>query len=207
MNFLLRDSLIKLVSKYKDDTDLAEKLWKEIEGCYSNFQRHYHNLDHLNELLLQLKEIIQSIKDPDSVLFALYYHDIVYNVSRSDNEEKSAVLAEERMQQLQVPASVIENCKAHIIATKLHEQTLKSDTNYFIDADLSILGSSPDRYEQYCDAVRKEYSIYPDFIYKQGRKTILQRLLKMKSIFNTNYFSQKFEQQARKNLVSELNVL
>jgi predicted metal-dependent HD superfamily phosphohydrolase len=39
-----------------------------------------------------------------------------------------------------------------------------------LDADLSILGKDLDTYLAYTKMIRKEYSIYPDFLYKPGRK-------------------------------------
>lgn len=99
---MLRETFIKLSTNYTDDIRLIEELWTEIEKNYSNPKRYYHTLQHLENIFIQLTEIKSEIQDWDTILFTLYYHDIVYNTAKSDNEEKSAVLAKKRLQQIHV---------------------------------------------------------------------------------------------------------
>ena len=80
-------------------------------------------------------------------------------------------------------------------------------TNLFTDADLSILGSDSIAYKAYVENVRREYSMYPDFLYKPGRKKVLIHFLSVESIFKTNEFATRFEAQARKNVNDELSKL
>jgi predicted metal-dependent HD superfamily phosphohydrolase len=140
-------------------------------------------------------------------LFTLYYHDIIYNSLKSDNEEKSAELAEKRMKQIFVSNDTLELCKKQILATKSHIKSTDSDTNYFTDADLSILGQDWDAYSSYYKNVRKEYSIYPDFVYNPGRKKVLNHFLSMDRIFKTAFFYNRFEIQAKRNLQKEMELL
>ena len=163
-----------LVARYIIDEALAEKHWQEIVTHYSHKKRYYHTLTHLQNLLAELEAIKAQIADWDTVLFALYYHDIIYNATRKDNEEKSAELARERLRELQYPADKAERCVAHILATKSHTVSTDNDTNLFTDADLSILGTDADNYTAYAQQIRKEYGIYPDFMYYPGRKKVLQ---------------------------------
>jgi len=204
---MLKDTFIALVSNYTNDKSLINKLWEEIEKSYSSKRRHYHTLSHLENLLSQLIEIKDKINNWETVLFTLYYHDVVYHALNSDNEEKSAELAEKRMKQLSVSAEIIENCKAQILATKKHQSNSDSDTNYFTDADLSVLGQSWETYKDYYQNVRKEYSIYPSIIYNPGRKKVLHHFLDMERIYKTEYFHAKFESQAKQNLRNELKEL
>lgn len=111
------------------------------------------------------------------------------------------------MRQLQVPAAMIIQCRAQVLATKKHETSTDNDTNYFTDADLSVLGQSWETYEAYYKNVRKEYSIYPDIIYKPGRKKVLQHFLSMERIFKTDHFFTAFETRAKENLQRELDIL
>lgn len=189
---------------YSDELSLTNNLWTEIEVNYSNKKRYYHTLSHLNNLLIHLSEVKDKIKNWEAILFTLFYHDIVYNALKSDNEEKSAELAEIRMKQINVPNEIIENCKSQILATKKHECNLDSDTNFFIDADLSILGQDSETYKIYFQNIRQEYSIYPDIIYNSGRKKVLKHFLEMDRIYKTDYFFTKFENQAKINLRNEL---
>lgn len=81
-----------------------------------------------------------------AVEFALFYHDIIYKVTRKDNEERSAIFAVERLKQLQEAGksdlrlnNISTRCEKMILTTKTHTISDDNDTNLFTDADLSIL--------------------------------------------------------------------
>lgn len=204
---MLKDTFLKLLKNYTEDTRLVNECWMEIELQYSTKKRHYHTLSHLDNLLQQLIEVKSNINNWETILFTLYYHDIVYKASKSDNEEQSAILAEKRMKQCCVPTTVIDICKAQILATKKHLIDSSSDTNYFTDADLSVLGQRWESYAAYFQQVRKEYSIYPNMMYNPGRKKVLKHFLEMERIYKTDYFHHTFEVQAKQNLQRELEML
>ena len=204
---MLKETFIKLLTKYTDNFNLIIELWSEIESLYSGKKRYYHTLLHIENLLNQLIEIKNEINSRETILFAVYYHDIVYNPLKTDNEERSAEFAETRMKRIFIPHQIIESCKAQILATKKHIINKDIDTNYLIDADLSILGQNWNIYSNYSQNVRKEYMEYSDIIYYSGRKKVLNHFLEMERIFKTNYFYYKFEQQARKNLQKEIEVI
>ncbi|MDR6564698.1 MULTISPECIES: hypothetical protein [unclassified Arcicella] len=204
---MLQETFILLLTKYSNNHELINELWLEIEKHYSSKKRYYHTLQHLDNLLIQLNKVKKNIQDWDTVLFSLYYHDIIYNALKSDNEEKSAELAANSMQQLAIPAQMIDACKQQILATKSHLVNQQPDTNYFTDADLSVLGQDWEIYFEYCQNVRKEYSYYPNLIYNAGRKKVLKHFLAMESIYKTDYFFNEFEKQAKLNLTNELELL
>jgi predicted metal-dependent HD superfamily phosphohydrolase len=204
---VLKETFTRLLTNYTDNDRLTNELWTEIEKNYSSKKRHYHTLQHLDNLLAQLTEVKGEIQNWETILFTLYYHDIIYNSLKSDNEEKSAELAEKRMKQISVSNDKIGLCKEQILATKSHIQSTNSDTNYFTDADLSVLGQTWETYSLYYKNVRKEYSIYPDLVYNPGRKKVLNHFLTMDRIFKTGFFYKKFERQAKQNLQKEMELL
>jgi predicted metal-dependent HD superfamily phosphohydrolase len=203
----LKDVFIQLAKKYCDDIAVVDECWREIEINYTKKKRHYHTLSHIENLWKQLEIVKENIEDWDTVLFTLFYHDVIYNALKKDNEEQSALLAEKRMIQLGISATSIDKCKKQIIATKQHLKNTDSDTNYFIDADLSILGTNWEIYFKYLNDVRKEYSIYPNLIYKPGRKKVLEHFLGMERIYKTDYFFNNFEGQAKLNMQKEIDLL
>lgn len=203
----LKEIFSNLLINYTTNSSLINELWDEVEKNYSGKNRHYHTLQHLENLLITLTEVKSEIQNWESILFTLFYHDIIYTALKSDNEENSALLAEKRMQQLSVSNDIIERCKNQILATKSHDKSTDSDTNYFTDADLSVLGQPWEIYSLYYKNVRKEYAIYPDFIYNTGRKKVIQHFLSMNSIFKTDYFYNQFEKVAKENLMKELSYL
>lgn len=184
---------------------MAQTLWEEIDQAYGSKKRHYHTLAHLAHLYVQILAVKSHLKDWDSTLFALFYHDAVYKVHKTDNEEKSAELAVKRLKQLGAPLEIIDKCQALILATKTHVNSIDPDVNLFTDADLSILGSEWDAYADYVQKIRREYAVYPDLLYLPGRKKVLKHFLDMECIFKTDFFFERYEKTARENLAREMN--
>ncbi|MFD2186027.1 hypothetical protein [Aquimarina celericrescens] len=203
----MKDVFTSLLSKYTNDSKLIELLWKEIENKYNKKNRYYHNLKHLEYLYQRLINVKDQITDWDMVLFALFYHDYVYNVLKKDNEQQSAVKAEAILRALGIENDRVELCKEIILATKSHTISKNEDINFFTDADLSILGSDWENYKVYFKNVRKEYKYYPAFMYSKGRIKVLEHFLNMPKIFKTEHFYQKFEAQAKKNMKREIDFL
>jgi len=194
-------------SSFSSDTALIRRLWTEVEKQYGARSRHYHTLSHLEKMTGELESVKAQAEDFTAIIFAIAYHDVVYNATRKDNEEKSAVLARERLTALSYPLPAIDRVVAHILATKSHQQNEDRDTNLFTDADLSVLGAPWETYREYYQQIRKEYSIYPDLLYKPGRRKVLQHFLDLPSIFKTEVFKMRYEEQARENLLRELEAL
>lgn len=206
-SFLLKDIFTTLVVKYCSDVVLAEKLWKEIETVYTGKKRFYHNLAHLLNMYIELENHANLISDPDTTLFSIFYHDIIYKATGKDNEEKSAAKAAEVLTTIGFPEIKTDLCLQQILATKSHTASSNADTNFLIDADMAILGYPWQDYEIYYKAVRREYAIYPDFLYNPGRKKVLQHFLAMDAIFKTPIFKDKYEVTARENIAKELALL
>jgi predicted metal-dependent HD superfamily phosphohydrolase len=204
---VLKQIFIQLISNYTSDERKKQELWNEIELNYSYKKRHYHTLEHLENLLQQLLEVKTDINDWNCILFSLFYHDVIYNPLKTSNEERSAEFVAYRMKTILVSEPIIAHCVNQIIATKKHAVSDDSDTNYFTDADLSILGQPWEVYSTYYKQVRKEYSLFPELIYVPGRKKVLQQFLQMERIFKTDFFYKKFELQAKENLKKELALL
>ena len=186
---------------------LIAQYWLELQTAYNGKGRHYHTLTHLENLYCELQPLQLEINDPGAVLLAIAWHDIVYNVRKKDSEEKSATLATSRMQTIGYATDRINQVEALILATKQHGGTGNSDIDLFTDADLSILGASQDRYAAYCKQVRREYRIYPDFLYRPGRKKVLEHFLSMPRIYKSTYFYAQYEDAARSNIATELSAL
>lgn len=204
---MLKSNYIELLNQFEVELNFAEELWREIKINYSNKNRHYHNLKHLVDLLSELENVKDKIHNWEVILFTLFYHDIIYKSTKKDNEEKSAELALKRMLEIGVSENLAKKSYEQIIATKSHKENIDSDTNFFTDADLSILGRENDVYKSYCSNIRREYSIYPDFLYNRGRKKVINHFLAMNRIFKTDEFYNKYEEQARLNLKQELKSL
>ncbi|UII28295.1 hypothetical protein LVD15_07670 [Fulvivirga maritima] len=200
---ILKALFTKLASKYTEDLRLINQFWEEIEVGYSSPFRHYHNLNHLKYMLDKMNEHRGLLNDTDTIIFSIFYHDIVYDVKNSYNEEESASFAKERLKKMKVSESITKKCEHQIISTKKHQLDDDSDTNFLIDFDLAILGETPHKYKAYTQQIRKEYEIYPDEVYNSGRKKVVEHFLDMENIFKTSEFQLTFEKQAKENLKAE----
>lgn len=184
--------------------------FQNLMGLYNSQSRHYHNLNHIEALLKLSEEHQQLLESPETIDFAIWYHDAIYDASKSNNEEKSAQLARKNLTELGLVPDLIENCYNLIIATKTHQLTkglYSFDAQFLLDIDLSILASERDKYLEYTQEIRKEYKIYPDFLYKKGRKKVLKHFLEMEHIYKTELFQDLWESKAKENLSYEISLL
>lgn len=193
-----------LLSRYTQDAELVDELWYEIEKSYTKKSRRYHNLNHLLSMFELVSEVIHKLKSPDVVYFAIFYHDIVYNVIFQDNEERSSIIAKKNLKRIGLNDYSIQKCVDMIVSTKYHKLSNDSDTNYLLDIDMSILGYSRDKYLEYVENVRKEYSVYPNLVYNIGRSKALNGFLSS-NIFHTKEFSEKYEESAKTNIQYEVD--
>ena len=195
-----------LASNYSEDEELISTYWNEIETHYNSKSRHYHNLSHIYNMLFQIEALKSSIINYDLCRFTIWYHDIIYKSTKKNNELKSAEFAKNRLKFLDLGEKSIEIVQKQIKSTQKHELVLKEndDNAYVLDLDLSILGTNWDTYKKYTNDIRKEYAIYPDFMYRPGRKKVLAHFINRDTLFFTDYFRNKYENQARENLKREI---
>ncbi len=179
----------------------------QLVTAYSEAQRHYHNLDHLAHLL----HVVEPFKDSlDSaswteLVLAVYYHDVVYDSRRSDNEERSAEFAREALTGLSLPNGTHDAVSELILSTKDHRPRRPQRHHaLLLDADLAILGESPPRYAAYAEAIRREYAWVPEEAYREGRAKVLERFLQRERIYLTDELHARYEAAARGNLQGEL---
>lgn len=180
-----------------------EALYTELERRHIEPQRHYHTLSHPLELFRLLRPLEQRFERPDAIFWAVWFHDCVYDPRANDNEEKSAGWASVSLGHLET--DLLEHIASLILSTKTH-RALEPDGEYLIDADLSILGSSPQRYANYARAIRQEYEFVPQGAYCMGRAAVLGRFLERNTLYQTLEFG-KLETQAQENLTLERDIL
>lgn len=133
----LRDKWQALAGKYSNDKTLLELLYDELLKSYTASSRHYHNIDHVAALLKDAEELSSMTIDHDALRFAIWYHDIIYNSLKSDNEEKSADEAEKALLRLNYPIQDIEKVKSMILRTKKHMEKQDDDIDTRLLLDLT----------------------------------------------------------------------
>lgn len=179
--------------------------WDELQKAYLHKSRYYHNLTHLEEMIVCFEKYKSELNFPNEVLYAIFYHDYVYNSTRKDNEQKSADYAIKILPQ----ETTLNKERIHqlIMVTKNHQPTANEDEKWMIDFDLKILSKDWDEYVRYYKQIRKEYGIYPDFLYNPGRKKALEHFLEHEHIYQTETFRSSYEEIARTNIQKEIDLL
>ncbi|CAL9299724.1 MULTISPECIES: HD domain-containing protein [Streptomyces] len=171
-------------------------------------QRRYHTLAHLTAVLDHIDVLEEHADDPDAVRLAAWFHDAVYLPERSENEERSARLAERALPEAGVPAGRTAEVARLVRLTVTHAPAEDDrDGQVLCDADLAILASPPSAYAAYTAAVRQEYHFVPDDAFREGRAAILRRLLALPALFHTPHGRRAWEATARYNLTGELEML
>ncbi|MCK7627762.1 hypothetical protein MUU72_32500 [Streptomyces sp. RS10V-4] len=171
-------------------------------------QRRYHTTDHLTAVLDRIDELADHADDLPAVQLAAWFHDAVYRPERSENEERSAALAERALPELGLdPARTAE--VARLVRLTVTHDPAPGDRNGAVlcDADLAVLAGTPEAYAAYAAAVRAEYDFVPDPDFRTGRAAVLRQLLALPRLFRTPPAHDRWEEPARRNLTTELALL
>lgn len=196
-------------SKLMSELNVAEArwqpIWEKLEGLYAERGRYYHNLKHIAKTLALLDRF--SGGSASALLrLAAFYHDAIYDVKATDNEEKSAVMAKEDLVALGLPESLADDVAALIVATKGHRPLpgrLAKDSRLFLDADLAILGSAPSEYGRYAADIALEYDWMDPETYRKGRAHVLKKFLDRKQLFYTPSVRAELQKKAHANMQRE----
>ncbi len=203
----------------KAESDSIFETW--IAQQYRQPHRHYHTLQHLWECLSD--PVLLLAAEFRDIAAAIFFHDVVYDPSapKGQNEKKSAEALAHAAVQLGIgwwhakrrwatwksPIAHVE----HWIAASTHDDSLDLrgpgydfDCNLFLDLDLKILGAEPDRFDEYEDQVRREYSFVPDDLFRQARAGILRKIVGREEIYKTSAMQSRYGRKARANLTRSI---
>ncbi|WP_228454858.1 HD domain-containing protein [Polaribacter haliotis] len=204
----LHKNWLELGQKYCQDFTLLNAVGRKIKKRYSERNRHYHNLNHIEFMLNLAKENEELINDFDELLFAIWFHDIIYKSRSKRNEKRSAKYALKKLKNFNLKELKKDKISKLILSTKKHKILVKGDLDnaYLLDFDLAIFGQDWEVYQTYTQKIRKEYKMFPNFLYRPARKKVLQGFLDREKLYFTEKYKNLFEEQARENLQRELNL-
>lgn len=185
----------------------SRDVYKDLVAAYSEGHRYYHTAIHIADCLAQLDEAVPLMERPAEVELALWFHDAIYKPRSLNNELESARWAQAFLEAIGATEDRRTRVYSHILATKHEAQPSDKDAMFVVDIDLSILGRGPDEYDRFEQNVRKEYKWVPWPIYSKKRSEILESFLARSAIYNTEYFRSRYEEQARRNLLSAIEGL
>jgi pantetheine-phosphate adenylyltransferase len=178
--------------KFILDRHYSHQALKVLER-YKENHRHYHSLFHITQSLMEKDRIKSLLLFPKEVEMAIIYHDAIYDPVSMDNEEESSKLWSN--------SSLLLDIKKMILATK-HDgnNIINEDTKYLLDIDLIRLSKPYRIFSYYNGLVRKEYDMFDDITYSQGRIEVFRSFLRKPFIYHTMEYRDRYEIQARKNL-------
>lgn len=185
----------------------AQLVFNDLVEAYAEPQRAYHTLDHIHDCLVQFDRASMLAEYPLEIEAALWLHDVVYHPSASDNEERSAEWARNALKNGGIRTAVIKRICKLILATKHRAPSIGGDATLLADIDLSILGQSAEIFDRYESQIRQEYSLIPERAFRDGRAKILNSFLEREFIYQTFFFREIYEPQARKNLTRSITKL
>lgn len=187
---------------------MAPDLRAALARWYGNPGRHYHTLDHVDEVLERFQQCRTSLVRPLEVEVAVLFHDAIYEVGRPDNEARSAALARaEAPRWFEVDLDRVSDL---ILLTAAHgrQGVVDHDAALFLDCDMAILGASSERYALYAQGVEREWApVVSADDYRAGRAAFLRKVLDLERIFLSDPWHLRLDAQARTNLGQELSRL
>ncbi len=177
---------------------------------YAGKGRHYHSIVHIVKLIEELRRLrkeqpawfLDPVEDA-AIELAIWFHDVIYDTSKHDNEEQSAQLAEAYALRLGFSRAVGQRAKDYVRATD-HKQFAKDfGAQLVCDVDLLSLALPPTAFDENTRLIRLEYQQYTDEEWRQGRLAWGESFLdpnKRPSIYQTEYYRNREETYARANL-------
>jgi predicted metal-dependent HD superfamily phosphohydrolase len=179
-------------------------VYADLVVRYAEPHRAYHSLGHVDDCLYHLDVARHWIKRPAETELALWFHDAVYDPQRADNEEQAARLAEEVLSSNGLEPDAVWRIGELIRLTTHERDDLTGDAAMLCDIDLTILGASPEHFDRYDSAIRREYDWVPEEVFRIERGRVLARFLERPRIYQTPFFRGRLEKQARANLLQAL---
>ena len=192
--------------------DLQRSWWGVLRDKYCAPHRAYHSMAHIQDMLTRVDDWSSRglLSNATLVGFAIIFHDVIYEPTARDNEERSADLWKRFA--ADAPSSSLSPLDVETVA-KYIERTARhldgpasGDLALFLDADLAVLGKSPPAYAEYARAVRLEYCHVPTAEFAQKRAAVLSGFAAAPQLF-FGPLAAELEAPARANLAAEIERL
>ncbi|MFW3170670.1 metal-dependent phosphohydrolase [Geodermatophilus sp. CPCC 206100] len=189
------------------DSPTSRTEWAAVVAAWAEPHRRYHDLAHLAAVLGLVGQLADAATDPDAVRLAAWYHDVVYDPRRGDNEQVSAERARAGLRGLVAEARVEEVVRLVLLTAGHDPAPDDADGAVLCDADLAVLAGPPAAYAAYASAVREEYGHLSDAEFTAGRTAVLEQLLALPALYRLPAVATEWTPRARANLAAELSLL
>ena len=182
----------------------GDALFAALMTAWREPHRRYHTLQHLGECIERFEGVARLAAHPAEVEVGLWFHDAVYDVQRSDNEERSADWLRDAARADGVADDVAERVRALILATRHAALPSGTDEQLLVDIDLAILAAGEARFAEYEGQIRAEYGFVPEAAFVARRRAVLAGFLERERIYSTPRLHDELERPARANLAKAI---
>ena len=189
---------------------VPNEVLSDLQRRHAEPQRFYHDWSHVEALGSHLADAGGRVRNGEAALYAILFHDAMYDPRAEDNERQSAALF--RAVDLPLDSATRALAEQMILATEGHSLPGiggddGSDIAHFLDMDLGILGASEERFDIYEDQIRREYSHVPLDAFRKGRAAVLESFASRERLYFSDWGRARFEERARMNLARSLERL
>lgn len=207
----------EFVKAFPEDGVNLEETWLEVLQAYTEKEREYHNLKHIYDLLTKLHDYQNdytyshtSLSTPDAnlVRLAIIFHDFVYVVGSTTNEEDSVVKCSELLKKCKISDRNLEEINKLIMSTKLFTnkkiEDLSESEKLISDIDLSGFSLPWLKFLAQNKLIASEFM--PDGVTISGIEKQIKFLEKLSSqtIYKTALYIDCYEHIAQANIKKEI---
>ncbi|MFW6242759.1 MAG: hypothetical protein ACOC2W_01225 [bacterium] len=218
---------IPLFERLKDKNIIPSNIFNptktffKLIKLYEESHRHYHNAQHILTLLDEHEDIQNKneyqLNYKDELELAIFFHDCVYKTNKrkyKDNEVNSSMVCLNFMEELGITKHSFINTVCTFInctnedffnnyfSLPYNNPNFVNDVKYLYDLDRQILGAYDyNIFLFYSNKIKQEFPFFiRTFTFDKKRKEFLNNLLMNRPIFKTEYFRNKYEDNAIVNI-------
>ena len=172
----LQRSWLQLLTQFNIAPVDAYSLFDRLIAAYQEPHRHYHNIEHIAEMLKIAGKLSDQATNLPAIQLAVWFHDAIYDPKAKDNEERSALLATAELQSLGIPAETAKEVGDMIRATATSIRPQWIGTRQFYS--MPILRSWGQRncaIFRYAEAIRQEYAWVEEAAYRKDERAFWSR--------------------------------
>ncbi len=187
--------------------DDSSAIHQRLLSGYQESHRHYHSLTHIEHCLGMFDQCKALVENPDWLEIAIWFHDVILECGKRDNEALSAQLYLELSAGAQ--CDDMRNTIHGLIMATLHDGGSLdfADSIYMVDIDLSSFGLPWDDFLRDSLNLRAENPHLCDADYQLNQTGFQRGLLARPRFYLSDFFYTRFEQQARTNLARYFDYL
>jgi predicted metal-dependent HD superfamily phosphohydrolase len=170
-------------------------------AMYNSLDRWYHDYDHVEFCLKQVKLYSHLVSDEEAVRTALFFHDVIYVPGYEANELESAAWAIDYLDKIGASARMGQRVHELIMDTTHKTEARTSDGRLVQDIDL--LGFAKLDWRETSEGIRWEFRSVPGEIYWPERLKVL-RYFAGRRLYYTEELYEKYEDQAKAKIEAEM---